>query len=36
MNKNINTTVKKELRTTLRDKKSLMMMLIVPLFIPLT
>ena len=31
----IMTTIKKELRTTLRDKKSLLMMLIVPLFIPL-
>lgn len=35
MNKSIKTTVKKELRTTIRDKKSLIMMLVIPLFIPL-
>ena len=34
MNKNIITTMKKELRSTVRDKKSMLMMFIVPLFIP--
>lgn len=35
MNKNIITTIKKELRATLRDKKSLLMMLLTPFMIPL-
>lgn len=35
MNKSVKITIKKELRTTIRDKKSLMMMLVIPLFIPL-
>ena len=34
MNKNTKITVKKELRATIRDKKSLAMMLITPLFVP--
>lgn len=32
---NVFITIKKELRTILRDKKSLMMMLITPIMIPL-
>lgn len=34
MNKNIKETIKKELRSIIRDKKSLIMMLLTPLFIP--
>lgn len=34
-NSNIYITIKKELRATIRDKKSLLMMIMVPLFIPL-
>jgi len=34
MNRNTKITLKKELRATLRDKKSLAMMLITPLFVP--
>jgi len=35
MNKNTILTTKKELRTTIRDKKSLVMMFVMPLFIPI-
>ena len=34
MNKNIIITIKKELRAILRDKRSLLMMLVMPLIIP--
>lgn len=34
-NSNISITIKKELRATVRDRKSLLMMILVPLFIPI-
>ena len=35
MNRNIKETIKKELRTIIRDRKSLIMMLLTPLLIPI-